>query len=90
VLLHENTHLHTAAHTQALLEHFNLELFDHPPYSLDLALIDYHSEELVVITVLNNNELMECVKMWLSSQACKNLFPNITGPFNSSSDYVQK
>jgi hypothetical protein len=40
--------------TKALLEHFNWELFDHPPYSRDLATSDYHlfylSEELVGIT----------------------------------------
>jgi hypothetical protein len=27
---------------QALLEHFNWVLFDHPPYSPDLALNDHH------------------------------------------------
>jgi hypothetical protein len=42
LLLHHNAHLLTAAHTQALLEHFNWELFDYPPYSPDLALSDYH------------------------------------------------
>jgi hypothetical protein len=52
VLLHDNAHPHTAAHTQALLEHFNWELFDHPPYCPDLALSDYLPEELVVITAL--------------------------------------
>jgi hypothetical protein len=31
VLLHDNVHPHTAASTQALLENFNWELFDHPP-----------------------------------------------------------
>jgi transposase len=43
VLIHDNARLHTAAHTRALLEHFNLELFDHPPYSPDLILSDYHT-----------------------------------------------
>jgi hypothetical protein len=33
VLLHDNVLPHTAARTRALLEHFNWELFDHPPYS---------------------------------------------------------
>jgi hypothetical protein len=38
VLLHDNAPLHTgtAACAQALLEHFNWELFDHHPYSPDL------------------------------------------------------
>jgi hypothetical protein len=31
VLLFDNACLHTAAHTWAQLEHFNWELFDHPP-----------------------------------------------------------
>jgi hypothetical protein len=42
VLLHDNPRLHTAARTSALLEHFNWELFDHPPYSPDLVPSDYH------------------------------------------------
>jgi transposase len=72
VLLHDNAHLHTAAHTRALLKHFNWELFDHPPYSPDLAPSDYH-----LLTYLknwlrsqrfNNNELMKGFKTWLSSQ----------------------
>jgi hypothetical protein len=37
MLLHDNAHLHTAASTQALLEHFNWELSNHPPYSPDLT-----------------------------------------------------
>jgi hypothetical protein len=53
---------------------FNWELFDHPPYSPDLAPSDYH---LFIRTYLknwlgsqrfnNNQELMEGVKTWLSS-----------------------
>jgi hypothetical protein len=41
VLLHDNMGPHTVACTRALLEHFNWELFDHSPYSRDLALRDY-------------------------------------------------
>jgi hypothetical protein len=67
VLLHDNKHLHTAACTQTVLEHFNWELSDHPPYSPDLGLCDYH-----LFTYLknwsrsqhfNNEELMEDVKI---------------------------
>jgi hypothetical protein len=36
VLLHDNAHLHTAARTQALLEHFKWEFFDQPHYSHDI------------------------------------------------------
>jgi hypothetical protein len=42
VLLHNNASPHTAVRTRALLEHFNSELFDHPPYSLYLVPSDYH------------------------------------------------
>jgi hypothetical protein len=64
---------HTAARTRVLLEHFNWELFDHPPYSPDLAPRDYHlftylKNWLGSQNFNNNEELMESVKTWLSSQ----------------------
>jgi transposase len=70
VLLHDNARPRTASCTQALLKHFNWVLFDHPPYSPDLAPSDYH-----LFTYLKNrlgsqhfnNELMAGVKTWLSS-----------------------
>jgi transposase len=42
VLLDDNARLHTAAHTLALLELFDWELFDQPTYSPHLAPVDYH------------------------------------------------
>jgi transposase len=42
VILHDNARLHTAVRTRTLLEHFNWELFYHPPYSPDLAPSVYH------------------------------------------------
>jgi hypothetical protein len=42
LLLYDSAYLHTAAWAQALLEHFNWQLFDHPPYSSDLAPSEYH------------------------------------------------
>jgi hypothetical protein len=42
VLLHDSVRPHTAARIQTLVEHFNWELFDHLPYSPDLAPIYYH------------------------------------------------
>jgi transposase len=74
VLLHENAYSYSSARTRGLLEHFNWELFDHPPYSPDPAPSDYH---LLTRTYLknwlgsqrfnSNEELMEGVKMLLSS-----------------------
>jgi hypothetical protein len=42
VLLHDDLCPQTAAFTRALLEHFNWELFDQPPYSPDFTEGDYH------------------------------------------------
>jgi len=41
VLLHDNVRPHTAARTNVLINLFNCEIFDHPPYSPDLAQSDY-------------------------------------------------
>ncbi|PNF27525.1 hypothetical protein B7P43_G02895 [Cryptotermes secundus] len=41
VILHDNARAHGAACTPTLLEHLNWELFDSPPYSLDLAPKDF-------------------------------------------------
>jgi hypothetical protein len=78
------------------------ELFDHPPYSPDLAPSDYH-----LFTYLKNwlrlqrfnsdEELMEGVKTWLSSQATdffdtgiQTLFPDTTIASIPGGDYVEK
>jgi hypothetical protein len=62
VLLHDNAcpHTQTAACNQAMLEHFNWELFDHHHYSPDLTLRDYHL--FIYLRFDNNKELMEGVK----------------------------
>jgi hypothetical protein len=87
VLIHDNARPHTAACTQALLEHFNWELFDHPPYSppSDYHLITYLKNWLGSQCVNNNEEMMEGVRTWLSSQAAdfsdigiQNLSPNMS------------
>jgi transposase len=54
VLLHDNMWPHTAAGTNVLIKLFNWEIFDHPPYSPDLAPIDYH--------------LFTKMKVWLGTQ----------------------
>nr|XP_042903052.1 histone-lysine N-methyltransferase SETMAR-like [Parasteatoda tepidariorum] len=42
VLLHDNALSHTARCTAAVWTKFGSELFDHPPYSPDLAPSDFH------------------------------------------------
>jgi hypothetical protein len=74
VFLHDNARPHTAARTRALLEYFNCELFDNPPYSPDPALSDYHlftylKNGLELQSCSNNEEQMEGVETCLSSQA---------------------
>jgi hypothetical protein len=54
----------------AQLEHFNWELFDHPPYSLDIApsdchLFTYMKNGLRTQYFNNYEDLMEAVKTWL-------------------------
>jgi hypothetical protein len=91
VLLHDNVLLHTstADRTQALLEHFNWELFDHSPYSPDLTPNDYH-----LFTYLKHwldhstSKIKNCWNMskrgwahrWHTSltQGYRNLFPDKT------------
>jgi histone-lysine N-methyltransferase SETMAR len=52
-------------------ENFNWQLFDHPPYSPDLTLSDYYLftylKNWLRSQRFSNYELMEAVKMWLSS-----------------------
>jgi hypothetical protein len=73
MFLHDNAGPHTATRSPTLLEHFFWELFDHHSYSPDLAPSYYH-----IFTYLkswlgskhfnNDEELMDGVKTWLSSQ----------------------
>ncbi|KAJ4428145.1 hypothetical protein ANN_24159 [Periplaneta americana] len=77
VLLHDNGRPHTAWRTAAVLTEFGWELFDHPPYSPDLAPSDFHvflhlkkflssSERFG-----NDEELMTSVTRWFHSQAAE-------------------
>jgi transposase len=75
----------TNPRTRAVLEHFNWELFDHPPYRPDLAPSEYHlftylKNWLRSQRFINNEELMEGVTTWLGffDTSTKNLFPVTT------------
>jgi hypothetical protein len=95
LLLHDNARVYTsiAAHTRALLEHFNWELFDHSHHSPKLApsddnLFTYLKNWVGSQRLNNNEELTEGVKKWLSSQAegsfctgTQNLPPDTTASF---------
>jgi hypothetical protein len=102
VLLHDNACPHTVVSTRAHLENLNWELFDHPPYSPDLAPSDYHlftypKNWLRSQLIKSNEELMEVVKTWLSSQAAdffdrgiQKFIPHYGRCLSSGGDYVEK
>jgi hypothetical protein len=92
--------LHTAAFTRAVLEHFSWELFDHSPYTPDLAPSGYHlftylKNWLKSQQFNSNEELMEGVKVWLRSQVAdffdagiQKVIPRHKSLLNPSGDYV--
>ena len=74
ILLHDNARPHTAARTSDLMKLFNWEIFDHPPYSPDLAPSDYHLFTKVKVWLATqrfhtNEELMDGVNNWLHNSA---------------------
>jgi transposase len=100
VLFPDNAHPHTDARSRALLEYFNWELFDHPPYSPDLPPSDYHLfthlKNWLGSWCFNNDEQMEGVKTWLSLQVInffhidiQKLIP-LYNCLNFGGDYVKK
>jgi transposase len=74
VLLHDNTRPHTTACTNTLIKLFNCEIFDLPPYSLDLVPSDYDlltkmKVWLAIQRFHTNKELMDGVNDWLHNMA---------------------
>jgi len=73
VLLHD-AQPHTAGRTNALIKFFIREIFDHPPYSPDLAPSDYHLFTKMKVWLATqrfhtNEELMDGVNNWLHNLA---------------------
>jgi hypothetical protein len=78
-LLHDNAHLHTAAHTVETLRHLNSEVLEHPPYSTDLTSSDYHLFGPRKYTLrgrhfASDQAVKEVAHAWLVSQP-KTFFP---------------
>jgi histone-lysine N-methyltransferase SETMAR len=72
-LLHDNAHLHTAAHTVETLCHLSFEVLKHPPYSPDLAPSDYHlfgplKDALRGRHFASDQEVKGVVHAWLVTQ----------------------
>jgi histone-lysine N-methyltransferase SETMAR len=102
VLHHEYLRPPTVARIRTLLDHFNWELFDPPPYSPDLApsayyLFTYLKNWMRSQRFNNNEELMEGVKTRLNSQAAdffdtgkQELTPRYDKCLSLGGDYVEK
>ncbi|GBM36608.1 hypothetical protein AVEN_170776-1 [Araneus ventricosus] len=78
VLLHYNARPHTVAATQELLDQFGWEIFDHPPYSPDLAPRDFHlflklEEFLGGKRFGSDEELENAVTTWLNEWQQKSM-----------------
>jgi hypothetical protein len=74
VVKNDNARPQTKARTNALIKLFNWEIFDHPPYSPDLAPSDYHLFTKMKVWLATqrfhtNEELMDRVNNWLHNLA---------------------
>ncbi|GBL87308.1 Histone-lysine N-methyltransferase SETMAR [Araneus ventricosus] len=102
VLLHDNARPHTAVATTILLQRFGWEVFDHPPYSPDLAPSDFHLFAHMKYWLggqifATDNELQTSVQNWLKTQAAAfydegigKLVPRYDKCMNRNGDYVEK
>jgi histone-lysine N-methyltransferase SETMAR len=76
MLLHDNAVPHAAARTQAMLQEFGWEVFEHPAYSPDLAPSDFHllqklKEFLGGRRFKSDEEVNDVVKEWLNGLAAE-------------------
>jgi histone-lysine N-methyltransferase SETMAR len=81
VLLHDNARPHTMARAAALIKVFNWEIFNHSPYSPDLASSNYHLFTKMKVWLATqcfhtNEELMDGVNTWLHNLADRSLTKN--------------
>jgi histone-lysine N-methyltransferase SETMAR len=76
MVLHENARPHAAARTQAMLQKFGWEVFEHPAYSPDLAPSDFHffpklKQFLGGRCFKSDEEVKDAVKEWLNGLAAE-------------------
>lgn len=102
LFFHDNARPHTANRTRELFDGFGWEVFDHPPYSPDLAPSDYHlfpamKTWLATQRFDTDAELHAGVNQWLKSQAAdfyrdgiEKLVPRYDKCLNLNGDYVEK
>jgi histone-lysine N-methyltransferase SETMAR len=102
ILLHDNAWPHTAARTNALIKLFNWEISSLPPYSLDLAPINYHLFTKMKVWLATqrfhtNEELMNGVNNWLHNlvapffdEGLQKLVSRYDKCLNVDGNYVEK
>jgi len=102
LLLHDNTRPHTAAHTVDTLRDLKFWVLKHPPYSPDLAPLDFHlfgpmKEHLQGHKFADDNEVMEVVQSWLKAtpksfflEGIHKLVDRWTKCVAKQGDYVEK
>ena len=78
IFLHDNVLPHTVARTNALINLFNWEIFDRPPYSPHLVPSDNHlftkmNAWLAIQRFHTNKELMDGVNNWLRNLGHRSL-----------------
>jgi len=73
MFLHNNAPAHQALATQKKLAYLGFQCLDHPPYSLDLALSDYHlfpglKKQLKGRNFSSDAEVIAAAETWLDKQ----------------------
>ena len=76
LFLHDSAPAHQALATQKKLAHLGFHCLDHPPYSPDLALLDYHlfpglKKQLKGRHFSSNAEVIAAMETWLDGQPSK-------------------
>jgi histone-lysine N-methyltransferase SETMAR len=102
MLLHVNARRHAAARTQAMLQEFGWEVFEHTAYSPDLAPSNFHlfrklKEFLGGRRFRSDEEVQDAVKEWLNGLAAEiydegiqKLVTRYDKCLNVGGDYVEK
>ena len=73
LFLHDNALAHQALATQKKLAYLSFQCLDHPPYSRDLALLDYHllpglKKQLKGRHFSSDVEVIAAAETWLDGQ----------------------
>jgi histone-lysine N-methyltransferase SETMAR len=82
LFLHDNAPAHQALATQTKLAYLDFQCPDHPPYSPDLALSEYHpvpglKKQLKGIHLSSDEEVIAAAETWLEGQTSDFFFLSV-------------